>query len=52
MTIFEKRQLKIAKRTLRMNNKILAVIGSMTKEEANRIVTQHKIKGETYNVKH
>ena len=52
MTIFEKRQLEIAKKTLKMNNKILAVMGGMTKEEANRIVMQHKIKEETYNVKH
>ena len=43
MTIFEKRQLEIAKKTLKMNDAIVNVMEGMTKEEANKIIKQHMI---------
>lgn len=40
LTVFEKHQLAIAKRTLKMPDPILAVMGGMTKEEAQEIVNR------------
>ena len=41
MTLFEKRQLEIAKKTVRMPDAMVFVLGGMTKEEARKIIEKY-----------
>ena len=38
LTVFEKHQLRIARRTLKMNDPMASVMGGMTKQEAREII--------------
>ena len=42
LTIPEQHQLRIARKTLQMNDIFVAIMGGMTKEEAQRIVDEYK----------
>lgn len=42
MTIWEKHQLAIAKKTLKMSDTAIFILGGMTREEAQKIVNEHK----------
>lgn len=42
MTIWEKHQLAIAKKTLKMSDAAILILGGMTREEAQKIVDKHK----------
>ena len=42
MNIFEKNQLNIARKTLKMNDVMINVMGGMTKEEAKKIIQRHQ----------
>lgn len=44
MDIFAKRQIDIAKKTLKMNDVMAKVMGGMTKEEARAILKKYNIK--------
>jgi hypothetical protein len=45
MTVPEKHQLKIARKTLKMPDAVLGVLRGMTKEEARAIIAKHSKKG-------
>lgn len=47
MDVFKKHQLAIARRTLRMPDALLNMIGGMTKEEARKILEKEKGKPKT-----
>ena len=38
LTVFEKHQLRIARKTLKMNDPMALIMGGMTKEEAEKII--------------
>ena len=42
MTIFEKRQLEIAKRTIKLADAVANILGGMTKEEARKIIMKYE----------
>lgn len=44
MQVWEKHQLAIAKKTLRMSDEAVFILGGMTKDEAKKIVDKHKKK--------
>lgn len=44
MVIFAKRQIDIAKKTLKMSDSGAKIMGGMTKEEAREILKKYKIK--------
>lgn len=44
MDIFAKRQIDIAKKTLKMSDSGAKIMGGMTKEEAREILKKYKIK--------
>lgn len=44
MDIFAKRQIDIAKKTLKMSDAGAKIMGGMTKEEAREILKKYKIK--------
>jgi hypothetical protein len=40
MTVFDKHQLNIARKTLRMSDLAIKALGGMTREEARQIITK------------
>jgi hypothetical protein len=44
MTVFDKHQIAIAKKTLKMSDVGARIMGGMTKDEAREILKKHNIK--------